>query len=144
MQVFLTGGTGFVGRHILKHLIRDGHDVRLLMRFPEGKGRLMEAPRSDIGDWKIRHVPGDVVTGAGLDQGTEGCGAVVHLVGIIAEKGKNTFEAVHHLGTRNVVEAAKRNGIRRFVHMSALGARADGVAAYQTSKWKGEEAVRGS
>jgi NADH dehydrogenase len=60
------------------------------------------------------------------------------------EKGKNTFEAVHYLATRNVVEAAKRNRIRRFVHMSALGARSDGVAAYQTSKWKGEEEVRGS
>ncbi len=72
----------------------------------------------------------------------QGCDAVIHLVGIIMEKGTNTFERVHHLGTRNVVEAAKRTGIKRFVQMSALGVRADGVAAYQTTKWKGEEEVR--
>jgi NADH dehydrogenase len=51
---------------------------------------------------------------------------------------------VHHVGTRNVVEAARRAGVKRFVQMSALGVRADGVAAYQTSKWKGEEEVRRS
>jgi len=69
---------------------------------------------------------------------------VIHLVGIIVEKGSNTFERVHHLGTRNVVEAAKRAGIKRFVQMSALGVRANGVAPYQTTKWKGEEEVRRS
>jgi NADH dehydrogenase len=69
---------------------------------------------------------------------------VIHLVGIIVEKGTNTFERVHHLGTRNVVEAAKRVGIKRFVQMSALGVRASGVAPYQTTKWKGEEEVRQS
>ena len=73
-----------------------------------------------------------------------GCDAVIHLVGIIAESGKNTFEQVHHVGTRNVVEAAIQNKITRFVQMSALGVRADGVSEYQTSKWKGEEAVRRS
>jgi NADH dehydrogenase len=65
-------------------------------------------------------------------------------VGIIVEKGKSTFEAVHHLGTRNVIEAARRCNVKRLIQMSALGVRADGVAAYQTSKWKGEEAVRSS
>jgi uncharacterized protein YbjT (DUF2867 family) len=74
----------------------------------------------------------------------QGCDAVIHLVGIIVEKGTNTFERVHHLGTRNVVEAAKRAGIKRFVQMSALGVRANGVAPYQTTKWKGEEEVRQS
>jgi NADH dehydrogenase len=85
---------------------------------------------------------GDVVSGAGLDEGIEGSEAVIHLVGIIIEKGPNTYEAVHQIGTRNVVHAAKRAGINRFVHMSALGARFHGVAAYQTSKWRGEEEVR--
>lgn len=93
---------------------------------------------------KVRHVPGDVVTGAGLDQAMLGCEAVIHLVGIIAEKGSNTFEAVHHVGTRNVVEAAKRAGVKKFVHMSALGVHETGVAEYQRSKWKAEEEVRRS
>jgi NADH dehydrogenase len=74
----------------------------------------------------------------------QGCDAVIHLVGIIIEKGTNTFERVHHLGTRNVVEAARRAGVKRLIHMSALGVRADGMAAYQTTKWRGEEEVRSS
>jgi NADH dehydrogenase len=74
----------------------------------------------------------------------KGCEAVIHLVGIIVESKGATFERVHALGTRTVVEAAKRNQIGRFVQMSALGVRAGGVAEYQTSKWKAEESVRQS
>jgi len=142
MKVFLTGATGFVGRNMRKRLVDDGHGVRALLRgLPGKKARLVQGFRHE-GDFAYVH--GDVVSGAGLEQGMQGCDAVVHLVGIIAEKGSNTFEAVHHIGTQNVVEAAKRAGIRRFVHMSALGVRADGVAEYQRSKRRGEEEVRGS
>src|SRR5512146_843978 len=136
MKVFLTGATGFVGKHMLKRLIDEGHGVRALVRDPG------EAAKAGQGG--VEFLPGDVVSGAGLDAAMAGCEAVIHLVGIIAEKGTNTFEAVHHLGTRKVVEAAKRTGVRRFIQMSALGVRPDGVAEYQTSKWKGEEEVRHS
>jgi NADH dehydrogenase len=136
MKVFITGATGFVGRHMLTRLLAEGHSVRALVRDPQ-KANLAERA-------KVELVAGDVAEGTGLDQGMQGCDAVIHLVGIIVEKGSNTFERVHHLGTRNVVEAAKRTGIKRFVQMSALGVRADGVAPYQTTKWKGEEEVRRS
>jgi NADH dehydrogenase len=142
MQIFLTGGTGFVGQHMIHRLLGEGHAVRALLRELPGQSHRLVQGYYGQGDFKF--VSGDVVSGAGLEPGMQGCEAVVHLVGIILEKGKNTFAAVHHLGTRNVVEAAKRNGVKRFVHMSALGVRADGVAAYQTSKWKGEEEVRRS
>ena len=136
MRVFLTGATGFVGRHMLRRLLTESHSVRALVRDP---ARAVQLAANGV-----EFVAGDVVENQGLDQGMQGCDAVIHLVGIIAEKGANTFERVHHLGTRNVVEAAKRAGIRRFVQMSALGVRADGVAAYQTTKWRGEEEVRKS
>lgn len=136
MRVFLTGATGFVGGHVLKRLVAEGHSVKALVRDP---ARAKLATSNQIG-----LVPGDIAEGSGLDEGTRDCDAVVHLVGIIAETGKATFERIHHIGTRNVVEAAKRNGISRYVQMSALGVRADGVSEYQTSKWKGEEAVRQS
>ncbi|MBZ5505783.1 MAG: complex I NDUFA9 subunit family protein [Acidobacteriia bacterium] len=136
MKVFLTGATGFVGRNMLKRLLAEGHSVRALVREPEKAGALKEA--------KVEPVAGDVVDGPGLDQGMQGCDAVIHMVGIIVEKGRNTFERVHHIGTRNVVEAAKLAGIKRFILMSALGVRADGPAAYQTTKWKGEEELRRS
>src|SRR5437899_5042326 len=136
MKVFLTGATGFVGRHMLRRLLAEGHSVRALVRDPQ-KANLAEHA-------KVELVAGDVAEGTGLDQGMQGRDAVIHLVGIIVEKGKNTFEHVHHLSTRNVVEAARRTGIKRFVQMSALGVRANGVAPYQTTKWKGEEEVRRS
>ena len=136
MRVFLTGATGFVGGHVLKQLLAKGHSVRALMRDPE-KAKFQAGSQVEL-------VQGDVVQGAGLDQGMKACDAVIHLVGIIAETRTATFEGVHHVGTRNVVEAAKRNHIGRFVQMSALGARANGVSEYQTSKWGGEEAVRQS
>jgi uncharacterized protein YbjT (DUF2867 family) len=136
MKVFLTGATGFVGKHMLERLLAEGHAVRALVRDPQ-KVNLAEHGKVDL-------VAGDVVEGTRLDAGMQGCDAVIHLVGIIVEKGANTFERVHHLGTRNVVEAAKRTGIKRFVQMSALGVRSDGVAPYQITKWKGEEEVRQS
>jgi uncharacterized protein YbjT (DUF2867 family) len=136
MRIFLTGSTGFVGRHMLQRLLAEGHTVRALVREP--------ARAAAPGQSGVEFVPGDVVEGAGLDQGMKGCDAVIHLVGIIVERGGNTFARVHHLGARNVVEAAKRAGIARFIHMSALGVRADGVAAYQATKWRGEEEVRKS
>jgi uncharacterized protein YbjT (DUF2867 family) len=142
MKVFLTGATGFVGRNMLERLLAEGHGVRAALRgLPGQKARLVQG-FSREGDFQ--YVPGDVVDGTRLDEGMQGCDAVIHLVGIIVEKGRNTFERVHHIGTRNVVEAAKRTGVKRLIHMSALGARADGVAAYQITKWKGEEEVRSS
>jgi uncharacterized protein YbjT (DUF2867 family) len=136
MKVFLTGATGFVGRNMLKRLLAEGHSVRALVRDPQKSKALVQG--------NVELVAGDVADGSGLDQGMQGCDAAIHLVGIIVEKGKNTFERVHHIGTRNVVEAAKRVGIKRFIQMSALGARMDGAAAYQVTKWKGEEEVRRS
>jgi NADH dehydrogenase len=135
MKIFLTGGTGFVGRHMLKRLLDEGHSARALVRDPGKAGELAQSG--------VELVPGDVVSGTGLEA-MQGCEAVIHLVGIIAKKGTNTFERVHHLGTRKVVEAAQRAGIRRFVQMSALGVRAEGVATYQTTKWQGEEEIRNS
>jgi uncharacterized protein YbjT (DUF2867 family) len=145
MKVFLTGATGFVGKHMLERLLVEGYAVRAALRgLPEQKARLVSHTehlgRKDDFQW----VHGDIVEGTRLDEGMQGCDAVIHLVGIIVERGTNTFERVHHQGTRNVVEAAKRTGVKRYVQMSALGVRADGVAPYQTTKWKGEEEVRQS
>ncbi|HKD14655.1 MAG TPA: complex I NDUFA9 subunit family protein [Candidatus Angelobacter sp.] len=134
MLVFLTGATGFVGGHLLKRLLAERHNVRALVRDP-AKAKLP-------GGNQIELVQGDIVDETGLDSGMKSCDAVINLVGIIVETGKNTFERVHHIGTRNVVEAAQRNKISRFIQMSALGVRADGVSEYQITKWKGEEAVR--
>src|SRR5437588_8095982 len=136
MKVFRTGATGFVGSHLLRRLVNENHTVRALVR------NIQSA--SSIKNDKVELIDGDVTQGTGLDAGMKDCDAIIHLVGIIMETRGATFEKIHHIGTRNVVEAAWRNQVSRFVQMSALGVRANGVSEYQTSKWKGEEAVRQS
>ncbi len=135
MNVFLTGTSGFVGSHLVRGLLRAGHTVRGLVR------SLDKAKAKAPG---IEYTPGNVLEPASLREVMAGCDAVIHLVGIILEVKGATFERIHHQGTENVVEAAKSNGVRRFIHMSALGTRPKAVAEYHKTKWKGEEVVRAS
>jgi len=87
---------------------------------------------------------GIILNPQSLQAELNGCDAVIHLVGIISEVGENTFENVHVGGTRNVVAAAREQGIKRFIHMSALGTRPNAVSRYHRTKWESEEIVRGS
>ncbi|MEX0821949.1 MAG: complex I NDUFA9 subunit family protein [Rhodothermales bacterium] len=136
MKVLLTGATGFIGSYVLRELIRKGHSVRCLVR---------DVPRRlDVESADVEQVEGSVTDPSSLEGTMDGCDAVIHLVGIIDERPSKgvTFERVHHDGTKNVVDQAVSSGVPRFIHMSANGARPDGVSAYQTSKWKAEEVVR--
>jgi len=139
VNVFVTGATGFVGREILQQLRAAGHAIRILTRAPDSPQvtELVKCPRVEVR-------AGDVLDGASLEGELAGVDAVIHLVGIISEIGRNTFENVHTRGTENAVNAAKGAGVKRFVHMSALGTRANAVSRYHQSKWAGEEAVRRS
>jgi NADH dehydrogenase len=137
MLVAMTGATGYVGRHVAERLLRRDHDLRVL------------APRLERAGWLSDRgaavVPGRLDDQEALGRLVEGAAAVVHLVGIIVEVGRQTFERVHAAGTTSVVNAARAAGVRRFVHMSALGARAEAAAtAYHRTKAAGEEAVRAS
>lgn len=140
MRVLLTGATGFVGSYILRRLLAENHEVAPLMR----QTAILGFQGGMDSAHRVHPAFGDVVSGAGLDKAMEGCDAVIHLVGIIMELGDATFERVHYQGTKNVVEAAKRAGVKRFIQMSALGARENGVSAYQTTKWRAEQEVRRS
>ena len=129
MRIALTGATGFVGRHLVREIQRRGHDLRILARDP----RRLPFPPTGI----------DIVEGAlgqpdAVARLVQGVDAVIHLVGIIAETGDATFQAVHVEGTRTLARAASRAGVRRFIHMSAVGARHDpGATAYHRSKAAG-------
>ncbi len=137
-RVFVTGGTGFVGRAVVQALARHGHQVRCLVR--PGSGGRLDALSA------VEPVTGDVLDSTGLASLVAGCEAVVHLVGIIREHpGRGiTFERLHVDATRNVLAAAAAAGARRYVHMSALGTRADARARYHRTKWAAEQAVRES
>ncbi|HET9743212.1 MAG TPA: complex I NDUFA9 subunit family protein [Terriglobales bacterium] len=137
MKIFLSGGTGFVGSHLLRRLLRDGHLVRALVRDP----RLLAQLSSEIG--QLETVQGDVLAPLPADA-LAGCDAVIHLVGIIYEQKGSSFDSVHSVGTEHVVTAAQQAGVQRFVQMSALGARAGDASRYHTSKFAAEEIVRKS
>ena len=137
MLIAVTGASGFVGRHVAALLAHRGHRVRALVR-RDGRGRAAEGLPAD-------RTPGDLADAAALAALTEGADVVVHLVGIIVEVGAATFEAVHVEGTRRLITAARDAGVRRFVHMSAVGARDEpGATRYHRTKWRAEQLVRGS
>jgi len=134
MLVLLTGASGFVGGHVLGALLARGHAVRALVRGDGGA----------LADKPVQVVSGDVTDPASLAGAFDGVDAVVHLVGIIDESPSKgvTYQRIHVEGTRNVAHVARDAGVGRFVHMSANGARPDGVSAYQTTKWEAEQIVR--
>ena len=137
-RVFVTGGTGFVGKAVVRALLARGFLVRCLVR-PGSEQDLK-------GFESIDRVPGDVMDLDRLVPSVEGCVAIVHLVGIIREQpGRGiTFERLHRQATRNVVALARAAGVKRLVHMSALGTRPGARARYHQTKWEAEEAVRAS
>ena len=136
MKVFVTGGTGFVGRNIVHKLSDERHQVRCLVR---------PSSRRDFSDIDgVEYQEGDITERDSLNGAVDGCDGVIHIVGIIKEIKGAKFEKVHSSGTKNVVDEAKLTGVSKFVHMSALGARPDAVSRYHKTKWEGEEAVKES
>lgn len=138
MKLLLTGGTGYVGQALREKLRLQGHDVRLLVRRES-------AHKIPVGS-EYEVVLGDVMDSHACLRAADGCEAVVHLVGIIREfpNDGTTYVAMHTEATFNVLDAARRMGIERFVHMSALGARADAPSRYHTTKFEAESIVKDS
>lgn len=136
-KVFLTGATGFIGSEILKLLLDKKYEVTVLAR-DESRIR-SEHPA-------LRVIKGDILKPETYSDAMQGLDAVIHLVGIIREyPGKGvTFENMHHKATVNIVDCALKNGIERFVHMSANGTREDAVSDYHKTKYSAELYVKKS
>ncbi len=131
MKVFLTGGTGFVGKVLTKKLVEAGHQVTLLVRNTGTVPNFFQ---------------GDVLDFTSLKTGLKNHDAVIHLVGIIREfpRKKITFQRLHVEATENIVNAAKLHGIKRYLHMSAQGTGPDAQSRYHQTKFQAEEIVRNS
>lgn len=135
-MILVTGGTGFVGRHLIQRMRQEGLRVRALVRDPR-KASWLEQQGVEL-------VPGDVNDPASLKRAMARVERVVHLVGIIQELPDVTFERIHVEGTENVVDASRRASVRSFLYMSALGTRPNAKSAYHKTKWEAEEIVRAS
>jgi len=135
MKIFLTGATGYLGRFVLEKLVEKGYHIKCLVRNPDN------IPKSISGyvEWII----GDTTDPTSLENQLADFDAVVNLVAIIDEnKRKNiTFEKLNFEATKNLVDAAKDQGVKRFIHMSALGADVNGTTGYFRTKGKAEQAV---
>jgi NADH dehydrogenase len=133
-RILITGGTGFVGNALLTAL--GERPLRLLVRDIDKHGS-QESQHTEV-------VEGDVTDAGSLRDALSGCSTVIHLVAIIEETGQRTFDQVIRQGTENVVNEARAAGVRRFLHMSALGAANVPDFPYHQAKWRAEEAVRAS
>ena len=154
MRIAITGGTGFVGRHLAARLASEGHDVVPLSR---GKREPVILRREDAegtvdsrqDNWPADPSPSSrlrmtVTDEDALAAAFANCEVVAHCAGINREIGEQTFERVHVEGTRRVVAAAKRAGVRKIVLMSFLRARPNCGSGYHESKWAAEEIIRAS
>lgn len=136
--VTIFGGSGFVGRYAARQLVKGGWQVRVACRKPgvAGDVRLAGAP-----GW-VDVVQANVRNRASVARALDGADAVVNLVGILYEGGRQSFEASQVQGSKNVAELAAAAGITRFVQVSAIGADAASGAKYARAKANAEEEVR--
>jgi NADH dehydrogenase len=129
MRIAITGGRGFVGRHLARALRESGLDVVSVVR----RG----------GDSQSEFAIG-LTSATELASAFAGCEAVAHCAGINRERGEQTFEAVHVEGTRNVLAACRQAKVRKILLTSFLRARPNCGSAYHESKWEAEQLVRAS
>ncbi len=135
--ITLFGGSGFLGRYVVRHLARQGHVLRIAVRHPEQA--LFLKPLGDVG--QITPIPASLLHEESIREAVRGADAVANLVGILYESGKHTFQAVHVEGAKRVAAASAQAGVQNLVHVSAIGADAGAPARYAKSKAAGETAV---
>lgn len=146
-MIFVTGGTGFLGRHLIPMLCRAGYPVRVLTRQPEQHNWLKRYPRVEV-------IAGDLRDRKALDGQLEGCGYLIHAGGLFRFWGDSRdFDETNALGTENILAAAVQAGIERVVHVSSIAVIGqpdpqnvidetyppNPVEPYQLSKWRGEQ-----
>lgn len=129
MKIVVLGGTGFLGRLVVPALQGAGHDVTVVSRRASRGGA---------------HVVGNAATGDLPAAAFAGRDAIVNLVGIKMPTREQSFEVAHVDATANLIDAARRHGIGRFIHVSVVVSRSDPAEPYRDSKWRAEELVKGS
>ncbi|MFN3912620.1 complex I NDUFA9 subunit family protein [Hyphomonas sp.] len=136
--VTVFGGSGFIGRYTARALVEQGWRVRVACRRVH---TAIDVRLAGPPGW-VDIVQANVRDRASIDRALDGADAVINLVGILYESGKQTFQGAHADGPALIAEAAAAKGITRFIQVSAIGASAASKSPYATSKAAGEVAVR--
>lgn len=138
MRVAITGGTGFVGRHLARELLSQGHEVSLTSRgVSTTSSELLDDPL-------VRHFKIGLGSAVELSEAFADCEVVAHCAGVNREQGDQSFEVVHVEGTRNVLAACRQARVRKILLTSFLRARPKCGSPYHETKWAAEELVRAS
>ncbi len=135
MKLFIAGGTGYIGNHVIDKLAKDGHKVRALVR----RGSETKLNNKPIEFWY-----GDISDPASLNSALDGYDAVIYLIGLIREfpsKGI-TFELAHVQGVKHLYERAKLSGVKRWIQISANGVKSDTSDGYRRTKYRAEEFIK--
>jgi NADH dehydrogenase len=139
MRILITGGTGFIGRHLIARLGAAGHEVQVATRSYARARDILVVPTATV-------LEADVNDDADVERLVAGCDAVVNLVGILhGDRGDPygaRFARAHVALPRRLAQACVRHGVRRFIHVSAIGADSHGPSMYLRSKGDGEAAIR--
>ncbi|MCI5049938.1 MAG: complex I NDUFA9 subunit family protein [Rickettsiales bacterium] len=136
--VTIAGGSGFLGRYVVKHLANEGWRIRVLCTDTIAAQHLK--PLGQVGQITLQYA--DICKPDSLQGVLKSSDAVINLVGILYESGKHTFKNVHTEGTRHLVEEAKRAGVSEFIQISALGVDKASKSRYAQSKLEAENIVR--
>ncbi len=136
--VTVIGGSGFIGRYVVRLLAKQNHRVRVAVRHPNEA--LFLKPMGDVG--QIQLLETNIRNAASVARAVDGADAVVNLVGILQPSGRQDFQSVHVAGPEAVAKAAVAAGVRRLVQLSAIGADRRADSAYARSKGEGEISVR--
>lgn len=135
--ITLIGGTGFIGKYVVKHLAAKGYTVRVISRDPEGALALKTS--GDVGQIVLQY--GDLAKPQTLDGMLEGSYAVINLVGILFERGRQNFSALHAQGAEKLAKMSKAAGVERYIHVSSLGVDKAASSKYAKTKFFGEKAT---
>ncbi len=136
--VVVFGANGFLGRQVMRELVKDGWRIRAAVRRPHTAQGLMV--NGSVG--QIQLVQANLRFKKSVEQALVGADAVINLAGISYKSGRQTFTAVHTLGAKTLAEAASAAGITNFVQISSLGAAKEALSDFSRSKFEGEEAVK--
>ena len=132
MKIAVTGGTGFVGRNLVNRLLLGNHDITVLAN---------RQSANELFSGKVKTVSGSVHNVSDLIPAFQGSQVVYHLVGIIAQTRKSTFEKTVAEGTKNVIVACRQAGVKKIIYLSSLGTSSESLSAYHKTKYVAEQSV---